>query len=265
VGTSVAAYVKLNKSGWSSISSFVGTSVSVGISLFKSGWSSIKSFFGLSSGGTLGANGGVKFFSNALGGSYSASGILSAIPQYAAGTAKAHGSMFVAGEAGPEVVGHVNGHTEVLNKSQLASTMFTSIVSGMAAFSDYWNSINRTLVSCTNSLIVAMSEFAKTDNGTFAVTTSSVPDTQADWLDSMAKRVATEMCSDDTAGQFSEGIREGMYEANARQNDLLREQNDLLKRILEKDNTVEITTNSFTKAINRKNQRDGKTVIPVSV
>jgi len=27
---------------------------------------------------------------------------------------------------------------------------------------------------------------------------------------------------------------------------------------------VEVTTNSFTKAINRKNQRDGKTVIPVS-
>ena len=265
VGSSVSAAVSLYKSGWTSLSGFVGSSVSTAISLYKSGWSSIKSFFGLSSGGTLGANGGLKFFSNALGGSYSASGILSSIPQYAGGTAKAHGTMFVAGERGEEIVGHINGHTEVLNKSQLASTMFSSIVSGMSMFSDYWNSINRTMVSCTNTMIMAMAEFAKADNGTFTVNNTSVSEGQTDWIDSVARRVAAQMYGDDNAGQFSEGIREGMYEANARQNDLLREQNELLRRILEKDTTVEVTTNSFTNAINRKNQRDGKTVIPVSV
>lgn len=31
-----------------------------------------------------------------------------------------------------------------------------------------------------------------------------------------------------------------------------------------KDFTAEITTDSFTKAMNRKNQRDGKTIIPVT-
>ena len=56
------------------------------------------------------------------------------IPQYANGTTNAHGSVFIAGEAGPEVVGHINGRTEVLNRSQLASTIFTSITNGMRQF-----------------------------------------------------------------------------------------------------------------------------------
>lgn len=53
------------------------------------------------------------------------------IPKYAGGTNRAHGTMFIAGEAGPEVVGHIGARTEVLNKSQLASTMHTAIVNGM--------------------------------------------------------------------------------------------------------------------------------------
>lgn len=58
------------------------------------------------------------------------------IPQFASGTFNAlkHGSIFAAGEKGPEVVGHINGRTEVLNRSQLASTMNSAIVKGMAQF-----------------------------------------------------------------------------------------------------------------------------------
>lgn len=51
------------------------------------------------------------------------------IPQYAAGGFPDHGSMFIAGEAGAEVVGHVNGRTEVLNQSQMASTMYNAVIS----------------------------------------------------------------------------------------------------------------------------------------
>ena len=54
------------------------------------------------------------------------------IPQYAGGTTNAHGSLFMAGEAGPEVVGHVGGRTEVLNKSQLASSIYSAVQSAMA-------------------------------------------------------------------------------------------------------------------------------------
>ena len=63
---------------------------------------------------------------------------------------------------------------------------------------------------------------------------------------------------------IADGVREGMYDATARQNELLKEQNELLRQIASKDFTAEITTDSFTKAMNRKNQRDGKTIIPVT-
>lgn len=53
------------------------------------------------------------------------------IPQYASGTTNAHGSLFLAGEAGPEIVGHVGGRTEVLNKSQLAASMYSAVHSAM--------------------------------------------------------------------------------------------------------------------------------------
>lgn len=54
------------------------------------------------------------------------------IPRYAGGTLDG-GSMFIAGEAGPELVGHVGGRTEVLNQSQLASVMQSAVASGMEA------------------------------------------------------------------------------------------------------------------------------------
>lgn len=149
----VGVGISLWKNGWSSISSFVGTSVSVGISLFKSGWTSIKKFFGLANGGIVGANGGVKMFAS---GGIITPNMWKAIPKYAGGTNRAHGSMFVAGESGAELVGHVNGTTEVLNRFQLASVMHSSIVSGMAQFSGYWQSMSRDIVTCANGIINAV-------------------------------------------------------------------------------------------------------------
>lgn len=70
----------------------------------------------------------------ALGGVFS-HGAWSNIPQYAGGTTKAHGSLFVAGEAGPEVVGHIGGRTEVLNRSQLAATMYSAVNAAMRGVS----------------------------------------------------------------------------------------------------------------------------------
>lgn len=76
-----------------------------------------------------------KMRSKEKGGVYS-NGSWHNIPQYASGTIDAlkHGSVFVAGENGPEVAGHINGRTEILNRSQLASIMYTSITRGMAQF-----------------------------------------------------------------------------------------------------------------------------------
>ena len=151
----VSVGISLFKSGWRSLSSWIGSKVSVGVSLFKSGWTSLKKFFGLSSGGIVGANGSVKVFSS--GGTIDSMGRgwWSSIPKYAKGTpsAGAHGSMFVAGEDGAELVGHVNGTTEVLNRFQLAQVMKHSIVAGMAQFTGYWRNMTGQMSVCANGII----------------------------------------------------------------------------------------------------------------
>lgn len=151
----VGVGISLWKSGWSSISSFVGTSVSVGVSLFKLGWSSIKNFFGLSSGG-YNTGHGWKFFEN---GGYiknAMSGFWNDIPKYASGGNVNHGSMFVAGENGAEMVGHINGQTEVLNKSQISMAMRSAVISGMAQFTGYWRNMTGQMTTCANGIIRAV-------------------------------------------------------------------------------------------------------------
>lgn len=80
--------------------------------------------------GTGSAGKFTKISANALGGIFSG-GAWRNIPQFAGGGGL-HGSIFWAGENGPEIVGHVGGRTEVLNKSQLASAMYAAVRSAMA-------------------------------------------------------------------------------------------------------------------------------------
>ena len=95
------------------ISSIVsGTKKSTGGAFYGGRWHDIPQF---SSGGVI-----TKDFMSSF----------STIPRYAGGTVNA-GSMFIAGEAGPELVGHVGGRTEVLNESQLASVMQSAVAEGM--------------------------------------------------------------------------------------------------------------------------------------
>lgn len=115
VGNLNAVAVKLAKSGWVSISSFVGTKVEVGISLIKKGWSSLKNFIGdhINVGVNKKADGGI--FSG---------GVWHDIAQYAAGTTNApYGQMFIAREAGPELVGTIGGHTAVMNNDQIVASV----------------------------------------------------------------------------------------------------------------------------------------------
>ena len=88
-------------------------------------WNSVKSFFSGKS-ISIGANATKK----ADGGAFY-NGSWHPVAQYAAGGFPSHGSLFVAGEAGSELVGHIGGRTEVLNQSQLASTMYSSVLSAM--------------------------------------------------------------------------------------------------------------------------------------
>ena len=154
VGTSVSVGVSLVKSGWNSLSSWVGNKVSVGVELFKSGWNSIKSFFGLSSGG-YNTGHGWKFFEK---GGFIDNGqaqFWKSIPMYKNGTTNAglHGSMFVAGENGAEMVGHINGQTEVLNRSQISFAMENAVIKGMGQYVGYWRSLNSQMAICSNAII----------------------------------------------------------------------------------------------------------------
>ena len=63
--------------------------------------------------------------------------------------------------------------------------------------------------------------------------------------------------------QIVDGIRAGVESAMAKQNELLRQQNELLKALLEKESTSEISVSSISQAISRVNQRNGKTIIPI--
>jgi len=249
--------VSLWKNGWSSISSWIGTSVSVGISLFKSGWSSIKSFFGLSNGGIVGANGGVKAFSS--GGSIhnGVADLWNAIPKYAGGTINAHGSMFVAGEKGAELVGHVNGRTEVLNKSQLGQVMHRSIVDGMAQFAGYWGAVNTHMSTCTNAMISAMLVSADAVYAGLDTRDAYMTQGVGEWMDNLGNRVEAALAGVGSTEQIAEGVREGMYEVTARQNDLLREQNELLQRLLNKNTTVQIGNKTIKDAVVTQENADG--------
>ena len=97
------------------------------------------------SGGIIQSNGVMKHFAS---GGVIANGIAqtwNSIPKYASGTSSAHGSLFVAGEAGPEIVGHIGGRTEVLNKSQIAQAVYSAVVAALGQLTGYFSSMTNSL------------------------------------------------------------------------------------------------------------------------
>lgn len=111
-------------------------------------------------GAVRGAVGGLLagFGRRAKGGVY-VNGGWSDIPQYAGGTTNA-GSLFMAGEAGPEIVGHVGGRTEVLNRSQIASAIYSAVQAAMAPATSYFaaaaQSISESSVSFDLEMLAEM-------------------------------------------------------------------------------------------------------------
>ena len=256
IGTATSVAVSLTKSGWSSISSWIGDKVSVGISLFKSGWNSIKSFFGLGDGGIIGANGGVKAFASGgvIDGGFGE--FWNRLPKYAGGTANAHGSMFVAGERGAELVGHVNGRTEVLNKSQLGQVMHRSIVDGMSQFATYWQAVNSHMTTCANGIISAMLLSADAVNATIKDPESYQFDSLYSWMEQINDRMENGQ-ADGSKEQIVSGVRDGVLEATAEQNALLREQNNLLLRLADKQTIVQIGNKTIKDAVVTQEKADG--------
>lgn len=63
--------------------------------------------------------------------------------------------------------------------------------------------------------------------------------------------------------QIVDGIRQGVRDANQDEVRLLREQNDLLRELIVKSGVVNIPLHAITDSLERKNQRDGGTFVPV--
>lgn len=98
-----------------------------GVTAYVNSLSKASNFKGLTlSGAVSSGNGKATVLLKKDGGIFS-HGFWKKIPQYANGTLNA-GSMFIAGENGAEIVGNVGGRTEVLNQSQIAQAMASSMM-----------------------------------------------------------------------------------------------------------------------------------------
>lgn len=67
--------------------------------------------------------------------------------------------------------------------------------------------------------------------------------------------------------EMQESVARGVADANTEQNALLREEISILRKLLDKDTNVTayVGTGSLISGLERKNRRDGKTVVPVGV
>lgn len=251
VGFITPRLVNLAKGNYKSLNDFVGSKVEVAVSLFKSGWTTIKGFLGLDTGGIIDDRRLMRLAAN--GGIFGANGAFGKIPAYAGGTANAHGTMFVAGERGAEIVGNINGHSEVLNKSQLASVMYSSITAGIKLLLPYLTGMTNTVAYSLSAVNATVADLNRR--------TVAKPGTELRYSD-VSSLLQTKVSTQDEQS-ISEGVRSGVSEGNLRQVELLREQNDLLRQLIAKETDIEITTDSIVGATRRKNQRDGRDMIPV--
>jgi hypothetical protein len=127
--------IKLAKSGWSSVSKWIGSmpSLSAKIKLAKSGWSSIKSWLG-----SLDFK--LNFKLPKIGvnwGSREVLGFKISYPTsfytYAKGGFPKEGEFFLAREAGPEMVGQINGRSAVANNDQIVEAISEGVYAAVTA------------------------------------------------------------------------------------------------------------------------------------
>ena len=131
----VSQAVKLAKSGWSTVKKWVGSipTLSAGIKLVKSGWSSVKSWLG-----------SLDFKLNfklpkikVKWGEKTVAGFKISYPTgfetYAKGGFPDMGELFVAREAGPEMVGRIGNKTTVANNDQIVEGISEGVYSAVLA------------------------------------------------------------------------------------------------------------------------------------
>jgi phage-related protein len=120
IGGAVKKGIGLEKSGWGkkvkTVSDWVktklGKGVSVGVSLVRSGWKSLKKWLFGKKGGYITKNG---------------------VKAFAGGGLPPEGQVFVAREAGPELVGTLHGRTAVMNNDQIVASVSSGVARALSA------------------------------------------------------------------------------------------------------------------------------------
>lgn len=150
------------KSGWDTIKTKTAeltakakNSNSSVLSTLKSAWSNIKTKTVTLTANILGkATGALKSLLGLASGGIIVNGQVQSIPQYGSGGTPSSGTLFWAGEAGTEIVGTAGGRTEVLNKSQIASAIYSAVLSAMSeAAAKIGNAVLAHMTDCTNAAI----------------------------------------------------------------------------------------------------------------
>lgn len=141
VGKLVDVGIKLGKKGWKTLSGWIGTLVKVGIKLGKEKWKSLSDFIGKSvtvavklTKGWVGS--GLSWLKKVAGfaeGGIYYGGSWHPVTAAAGGGSFDQGQMFIAREAGPELVGTIGGHTAVMNNNQIVSSVAAGVYHAVLA------------------------------------------------------------------------------------------------------------------------------------
>lgn len=239
--------IALIKSGWQTVQGWIGElpPIGQGISLIKNGWSSVKDWIGtnqidvtvnLRKGAWDAVTNGINSLTDGLNhklttsdgdpvrsnrtkklkkaatGAVITANSWKAMPKYAGGTNRAHGSMFVAGESGAELVGHVNGRTEVINRFQLGAIMLESVVSGMSQFGGYWRTMSRDMVTSANAVINAINVNAAEINENMVLASATGFDPGKSLASSVYENTARSREGVDTDDTFYRNMRDFYHE-----------------------------------------------------
>ena len=131
----VSQAVKLAKSGWSSVKGWIGSvpAISAPIKLVKSGWSTVKKWLG-------GLDFKINFKLPKIGinwGSKTVLGFTISYPKsfytYAKGGFPDFGELFIAREAGPEMVGKIGNKNAVVNNQQIVDSVSEGVYAAVVA------------------------------------------------------------------------------------------------------------------------------------
>ena len=139
--------------------------------VFASAWSYVKGYFT--------KNGGV--FSN---------GSWSPITAYAGGGFPFGGQLFVAREAGPELVGTLGGHTAVMNNDQIVASVSAGVARAISNIQFHMNGYSQAIIDPSQIKTVADTLYSANIGSS---TTTDISDANFDdqWMESMARKIAS--------------------------------------------------------------------------